>query len=58
MAAILPEEGRSPAVQEISSEEFADFLENCENAPAPTSNLKQLFARIKPPQSSKGPDCK
>jgi hypothetical protein len=44
MAALLVEEGRYPAVQEISETEYARFIECCQNAPEPTNKLKALLA--------------
>jgi uncharacterized protein (DUF1778 family) len=46
MAALLSEEGRYPAVQEISETEYRRFLDICQNAPAPTEKLKALLAPI------------
>jgi hypothetical protein len=43
MAALLTEEGRSPAVQEISETEFDRFVSTCQNAPAPTQKLRELL---------------
>jgi hypothetical protein len=47
MAAQLSEEGRFPAVQEISETEYYRFVQICQNAPEPTEKLKALFAPSK-----------
>jgi uncharacterized protein (DUF1778 family) len=47
MAALLSEEGRFPAVQEISETEYNRFIAICQNAPEPTEKLKALFAPSK-----------
>ena len=44
MAALLVEEGRFPAVQEISEAEYKKFVSVCQNAPEPSPQLKALFA--------------
>jgi hypothetical protein len=43
MAALLSEEGRFPAVQEISEAEYARFVDTCQKAPAPTQKLRELL---------------
>jgi uncharacterized protein (DUF1778 family) len=43
MAALLSEEGRFPAVQEISEAEYTRFVETCQNPPAPTQKLRDLL---------------
>ena len=43
MAALLSEEGRFPAVQEISEDEYNRFVATCQNAPAPTLKLRELL---------------
>jgi hypothetical protein len=43
MAALLVEEGRFPAVQEISEAEYNRFVDICKNPPEPTSKLKDLL---------------
>jgi hypothetical protein len=43
MAAQLSEEGRFPAVHEISWEEYVHFVATCQNAPAPTQKLRELL---------------
>jgi uncharacterized protein (DUF1778 family) len=47
MAAQLSEEGRFPAVQEISEAEYTRFVHTCQNAPEPTEKLKALLAPSK-----------
>lgn len=46
MAAQLTEEGRFPAVQEISKAEYERFVNGCENAPQPTQKLKDLMRTV------------
>jgi hypothetical protein len=43
MAALLSEEGRFPAVQEISEAEYDRFIENWQSAPRPSEKLKELL---------------
>lgn len=43
MAALLSEEGRFPAVQQLSEDEYNKFVASCHNAPAPTAKLKALL---------------
>jgi uncharacterized protein (DUF1778 family) len=44
MAALLVEEGRFPAVQEIDEDEYNRFIAACTNPPEPTQKLKDLLA--------------
>jgi antitoxin component HigA of HigAB toxin-antitoxin module len=43
MAALLSEEGRFPAVQEISKPEYDHFVQVCQSAPEPIQKLRDLM---------------